>query len=303
MATRQPAPRERDTVGLVGLGLMGSALAYRLLAAGHAVLGFDVVPDRREALRAQGGRTAPSAADVAHACRRILLSLPDSRVVRTVLHGMGGRLGGGRIVVDTTTGTPGDAAGMGAWLAARDTAYLDATISGNSDQLRKREVVVLAGGPPAVFKESRDLFNAFAREAFLLGPWGRGAEMKLVTNLVLGLNRAVLAEGLAFASALGFDPVRTLAVLRASPAYSRSMDVKGDKMVRGDFSPVARLSQHRKDVRLILEAGRRARARLPLSRTHLKLLDQAVAAGLGGLDNSAILRILGGNAWPSPSPA
>jgi 3-hydroxyisobutyrate dehydrogenase-like beta-hydroxyacid dehydrogenase len=283
----------RDVVGLVGLGLLGGALAERLLAAGHAVLGFDVDPARGAALRARGGRTAKDAAGVAAACRRILLSLPDSRVARTVLHGMDGRLGAGRIVVDTTTGTPGDAARTGAWLAARGAAYLDATISGNSDQVRKREVVVLAGGPLAAFEESRDLFDAFAREAFHLGPWGRGAEMKLVTNLVLGLNRAVLAEGLAFASALGFDPARTLAILRASPAYSRSMDVKGDKMVRGDFAPVARLSQHRKDVRLILEAGRRARARLPLSRTHLKLLDQAVAAGLGGLDNSAILRVMG----------
>ncbi len=290
MTTRRPP---HDAVGLVGLGLMGSALAERLLASGHAVLGYDIDPARRDALRKRGGRSASCAAAVAAACRHLLLSLPDGRVARSVMRAMGAAPLAGRLVIDTTTGSPREAAEAGRRLAARGAAYLDATISGNSDQVRKREVVVLAGGPPDAFGACRDLFDAFAREAFHLGPWGRGAEMKLVTNLVLGLNRAVLAEGLAFAAALGFAPSQALAVLRASPAYSRSMDVKGDKMVRGDFTPAARLSQHRKDVELILAAGRRARARLPLSRAHRGILRQAEAAGLGKLDNSAILRVLG----------
>ena len=113
--------------------------------------------------------------------------------------------------------------------------------------------------------------------------------MKLVTNLVLGLNRAALAEGLAFAKALGLDGAEALQVLKASMAYSRIMDTKGEKMLRRDFAPQAKLSQHLKDVRLILQAGQETQARLPLSQLHSELLAAAETAGLGEADNSAII--------------
>jgi 3-hydroxyisobutyrate dehydrogenase-like beta-hydroxyacid dehydrogenase len=114
--------------------------------------------------------------------------------------------------------------------------------------------------------------------------------MKLVTNLVLGLNRAALAEGLAFAGALGLDAGRALALLRDSAAHSRVMDGKGEKMVRGDFEPQARLAQHLRDVRLILAESEAAGLPLPLSLAHRRLLEAAEAAGYGPLDNSAVIR-------------
>lgn len=115
--------------------------------------------------------------------------------------------------------------------------------------------------------------------------------MKLVLNLALGLNRAVLAEALAFASRSGLAAEQALEVLRAGPAYSAVMGDKGRKMLEGDFEPEARLSQHLKDVRLILDSGRRCGAKLPLSEAHARLLEEAEAAGFGGADNSAILKI------------
>ena len=113
--------------------------------------------------------------------------------------------------------------------------------------------------------------------------------MKLVSNLVLGLNRAALAEGLFFGAQLGLNPRAVLKVLRESMAYSRIMDSKGEKMIKADFTPQAKLSQHLKDVRLILDAGAKAGVKLPLSQTHRKLLERAEADGFGGLDNSAII--------------
>jgi 2-hydroxy-3-oxopropionate reductase len=118
--------------------------------------------------------------------------------------------------------------------------------------------------------------------------------MKLISNLVLGLNRAALAEGLAFASAIGIDPAAALEVLKGSSAYSRAMDVKGQKMIAGDFSVQARLSQHLKDVELMLQAARDAGQSLPLSETHRQLMQQAEACGWGDLDNSAIIKVLQG---------
>ena len=124
--------------------------------------------------------------------------------------------------------------------------------------------------------------------------------MKLVTNLVLGLNRAALAEALNYASTLGLDLSMTLRLLRESMSYSRIMDTKGEKMITGDFAPQARLAQHLKDVQLMLADGQRLSARLPLTETHRRLLEEAVEMGLGELDNSAIIRAFHGQRERGP---
>lgn len=279
------------SVGLVGIGLMGSALAERLIDEGMSVVGFDTNPRRCALLNELGGRPVGDAAAVARECDQILLSLPDSGVVEETLGEIGRGLPAGRVVVDTTTGDPLRAAAFGEQLADGGAAYLDATISGSSAQVRAGDVTVMVGGPELAFSRCRPLFGAFARHAFHVGPCGSGSVMKLVTNLVLGLNRAALAEGLSFAKALGIDPAQAFSVLRDSMAYSRTMDTKGEKMVSGDFETQARLSQHLKDVRLILQAAGEAGAELPLSRTHRELLETAEAAGLGQLDNSAIIQV------------
>jgi 3-hydroxyisobutyrate dehydrogenase-like beta-hydroxyacid dehydrogenase len=150
--------------------------------------------------------------------------------------------------------------------------------------------VLLVGGERADLEACAELFGCFARRWLHAGPWGAGARLKLVVNLVLGLNRAALAEGLAFARACGVEPETALEALRAGAAYSRAMDVKGRKMIDGDFACQARLSQHLKDVRLILDVGRRAEAYLPFSAVHEQLLERLEAAGLGQDDNAAIIR-------------
>jgi 3-hydroxyisobutyrate dehydrogenase-like beta-hydroxyacid dehydrogenase len=122
-----------------------------------------------------------------------------------------------------------------------------------------------------------------------VGPHGYGARMKLVMNLVLGLNRAVLAEALSLGRALELEPEMVLQVLREGPAYSRVMDTKGRKMLDGNYAAEARLSQHRKDVGLMLDAARRLGIELPLTQTHDSLLQAAEAAGFGANDNSAVI--------------
>lgn len=281
---------DEPAVGLIGVGLLGTALAERFRASGLRVLGFDREPQRLEALEALGGTAARSAGEVVRGCPRIVLSLPTSAVVAAVLREVKGEFRPGQVVIDTTTGAPGDAAEAGRLLAGLGVGYLDATISGSSQQVRGCDVVVMAGGEAANFDRCADLFATFARRAYHVGPCGAGSAMKLASNLVLGLNRAVLAEGLAFARALGLDPEMALAVFRDGAAYSRVMDTKGPKMIRGDFAPQARLSQHLKDVRLILDEAARTGASTPLSALHRRLLEAVEQAGHGDLDNSAIVR-------------
>ena len=124
-----------------------------------------------------------------------------------------------------------------------------------------------------------------------MGPNGKGAEAKLVVNLILGLNRLVLAEALSLSTRAEIDLEQLLEVLRSSSAYSRVMDIKGDKMITGDFTPEGRLRQHLKDVGLILDMGEQVQARLPLSTLHAELLREAVASGYGDDDNSAIINV------------
>ena len=275
-----------NSTGMIGLGLLGSAMAARLMDCGWSVTGFDIDPARVAA----GGTAAASAAAVARQCRLVVLSLPHSGVSASVLEGLAPALSPGSLVVDTTTGDPEAIAAFGRQLAEKGIRYVDATIGGSSRQARSGEVIAMCGGEEAAYAECEPLLACLARRSFHVGPCGSGARMKLVFNLVLGLNRAVLAEGLSFARAYGVDPARALEVLRAGPASSGVMDTKGVKMISGDFAPEARLSQHLKDVRLILEAGRRNHARLPLSELHARLLEEVEAAGFGGEDNSAIVR-------------
>lgn len=278
-------------VGLIGLGLVGSALAERFLAGGLSVIGYDSRLEAREAMRMKDVGIADSAKGAA-AGSVVVLSLPDSEVVASVIHEIESNIVG-KTIIDTTTGDPERTTALGQRLAGQGVHYVDATILGSSKQVREGNVVVMAGGEVEAVLRCEGLFRLFASSWVHVGPCGAGARMKLVVNLVLGLNRAVLAEGLAFARASGLDGKAALNVLRAGSAYSRVMDTKGDKMLAGDFAPEARLSQHHKDVRLILDAARKSGIELPLSRVHEGLLSAAEHLGCGDLDNSAVIHAYG----------
>ena len=273
---------------MIGLGLMGGAMAARLHRARFQLLGWDRDAKRmNEFAQAGQGRAATSEGDIFEQCSHIILSLPDSNVVNAVLQNGRRLLSAGQIIIDTSTGDPSSAEALGAALAKQGAHYLDATVSGSSAQVADGSAVLMVGGEDSAFAACGGLFAQLGARTFHTGPCGSGAKMKLVTNLVLGLNRAALAEGLAFAWDLDLDPVLTLEIMRGSMAYSRIMDTKGEKMISADFTPQARLSQHLKDVRLMLAA---TKMKLPLSDAHRALLEKAEALGCGDLDNSAIIK-------------
>lgn len=284
-------------IGLIGVGLLGTAIAERLLEVGHPVVGFDIDPARQAELRRLGGTPTETLAELAGRCSRIVLSLPNAAIAAEVIRQLLSAAPDGapveRVLIDTTTGSPDAAQAQGAALTATGGHYLDATLAGSSQQVRERDVVIMVGGDRAPYDQCRDIFEALARRVFYLGPSGCGARMKLVVNLVLGLNRAVLAEGLALASQSGIDVATALEVLRAGPARSAVMETKGEKMIRRDFTPQARLAQHLKDVRLILDLARQHGAYVPLTNLHAALLEEAVAIGCADADNSAIIQVYG----------
>ena len=278
--------------GLIGLGLVGSAMAERLIADRFNVIGFDIDKARCEQLERLGGAAVDSPAQAAEQADRIILSLPDTDAVLKVVEGPGGILNAKKLpeyIIDTTTGEPDKTAELAKRLAGRDVYFLDAPFSGSSRQLRDKEVVFMVGGEKAAYESCMDIFKALGANVFYLGASRNGSRAKLAGNLILGLNRLALAEGLVFAAKLGLEPRAFLELLKVTPAYSAAMDVKGKKMLEGDFTPQARLRQHRKDVSIMLKYAENLQQELPLSKVHLEILEKAIAAGDGELDNSAVI--------------
>jgi 3-hydroxyisobutyrate dehydrogenase-like beta-hydroxyacid dehydrogenase len=225
-------------------------------------------------------------------CDIVVVCLYTTSIVEDVLRQMDQGLRPGQIIIDTTTGDPSQTFALGTRLAERGVRYLEAPIAASSEQTRRGEALAMIAGDERAFEACRTIIECLAPRSFYMGPWGSATKMKLVNNLILGLNRAAMAEGLVFAKALGMDLFKVLEVLCAGNAYSTVMDVKGEKMVTGDFTPQGKLSQHLKDVRLILEEGQRVDIQLPLSQLHQKLLMAAEEAGFGDQDNSAIIRAI-----------
>jgi len=291
---------QRRQVGVIGLGLMGTALCERLLADGYPVIVYNRTREKAKRLIECGAEWSDNPFAI---CDRVIVCLYTTDVVEEVLKAFEGALRPGTIVIDAATGDPRRMIHLGSWLAGRGVDYLEAPISGSSEQTRRHLSTALVAGPKEAFEACRDLLDCLAAKTYFVGGWGNGSRMKLVTNLVLGLNRAVLAEGLAFAKAVGLSIDDALTVLLNSPAYSRTMDAKGPKMVAGDFAPQAKLSQHLKDVQLILDEAKRGGKALPFSAVHKQLLDRAVDQRLGELDNSSIFRIIDDDSGTSDSPS
>ena len=286
---------ERKTVGLIGAGLMGMACAKRLLGAGFDVLGYDVDPAKLARLAQQGGRAAYSVAEIARTCRRIVLAVFNTDQVEDVIEGAKGILAAlppgapPMTAICVSTCDPDRIAALAGRLPA-DLRYVEAPVSGSSDQAARGEALGLIGGEESAIDPVRDVLDVLCPRWRHLGAAGNGGRAKLAINLILGVNRAALAEGLVFAERMGLDPGAFLAVARDSAAYSQVMDIKGDKMVKADFAPQGFVSQSLKDFTLMAEQARHAGQRLPLAETYTALMQGCVEHGEGDWDNSAVIQ-------------
>ena len=278
-------------VGVIGLGLMGEVLARRLMAAQFSVIGFDIDAAKNAKLAQVGGRSA-SIAEIAGACDPIVLAVFSTEQVedvveRQLLPVLG--TGSGRIVLCTSTCDPDRIAELAGRVVPQGIRFLDAPVSGTSEQVRQGDGVGLIGGDQATADAVAPVLDAMFPKRFHIGHAGDGGRAKLAVNLILGLNRLALAEGLVFASRLGLDPKAFLEVARGSASYSQVMDTKGPKMVAGDFRPEGRVAQTLKDAHLMLDQAELHGQRLPTLEIHADVLESCVRAGEAERDNSIII--------------
>ena len=284
-----------ERVGLVGLGLMGHAMSKNMLAAGFAVQGFDLAADRVALFEEMGGEAVGSPAEAARGVDTVILSLPNSDIVRAVVTGPDGVLEGaseGLVIVDTTTSRPEDSAAMAEELAPRGYRFLDAAVSGTSVMAEEKDLIVIAGGEAEDFETAREVMGGFSRAAYYMGPSGSGALTKLIINLVLMGNRFALMEGMLLGMKAGVDESRLLSVLKDGASGSKTMDQKGQKLIDGEYTPQGALWVATKDSGLMMEQGRKHGTPMFLATLYNQLATSQARMGDDTLDSSSVFEML-----------
>ena len=284
-----------QSVGLVGLGLVGTALAKRLRTAGYQCIGWDVRQEAMLAFEAAGFEVCASVDLMLKQTNTLVLAVFDTSGVQAVVDQIQQQR---KIqssppvitLIDCSTGDPVKLAELARQLTAVKMHFIEAPLSGSSVQIENGHATLLIGGEIQHIESVKPVLNALATTQVHVGGAGMAAKAKLATNLVLGLNRAALAEGMVFAQTLGIQPETFLQLVLNTPARSEAAVVKGDMMVKGQFEPQSRIRQHLKDVQLMLDMADLSAQNLPLSQAHAQLMRNAIAQGDGELDNAAIIR-------------
>jgi 3-hydroxyisobutyrate dehydrogenase-like beta-hydroxyacid dehydrogenase len=272
---------------------MGTALSERLIAAGIAVIGFDIDAGRRATLRASGGAAATSVRELAGQCRSIIIAVFSGEQVEALFGDIADGAGLGRpIVVCTTTCAPDGITALARRAAKAGMALVEAPISGTSAELRAGTATALVAGDAPAIKAVSGLLDVLCPRRVRAGAIGDASRTKLAINLILQSNRAALAEGIAFAERLGLDGNAFLAAARESAAYSRVMDTKGHKMLMREYAPQSHIAQTLKDAELILGEASRHGLPLPMTATQAGLLRAAIALEGPDSDSAAVIEAI-----------
>ena len=284
-----------STIGIVGLGLLGHAIASRLIKAGHTVIGFDVLPDRVSALTAMGGTPASSAAAVAQSAEAVCTLLPSLATAEAVILGAGGILAGARpdlAVIQMSTISPTLTERLAREVTARGLGFLDCPVSGTSSMVERGDGIFFVGGDRALFERWQPVLESVLARAVLVGRVGQAMVLKLVANLLVALNSAAAAEALTLARKAGLDLSLALDVLNASAAASSMLKVRGPMIVRGEFPAQMKLDLFMKDIHLMQEAATAVGAPLPFTDLAERLYAAAQAQGHGGEDLAVVVTAL-----------
>jgi L-threonate 2-dehydrogenase len=292
-------------VGLVGVGLLGTAVATRLLQAGHCVTGFDTAAARMDALRDMGGETAASARAVALASDAVCTLLPSLPTVESAILGTEGIAAAGspgQTIIQMSTISPALTERLARECEARGLRFLDCPISGTSAVVARGEGILFVGGARDVFERWRPLLESVLPRAVYVGPPGQAMVLKLAANLLVALNSAAAAEALHLVRRAGLDPALALEALTASAANSRMLEVRGPLMVRGEYPAQMKLDLFMKDLHLIQDAATGAGAAVPLTDTAERLYAAATEAGHGHEDLAVVLTALAALRPRRPEP-
>lgn len=282
-------------LGFIGLGTMGQPMALNLLRAGHVLLAYARNPQRAEPLLAAGARLADSPHAVAQAAEVLFLNVSDDAALENVLFGSAGAasaLREGSVVVDMGTTSPAATRDFAGRLAESSVHWLDAPVSGGEAGAVAATLSIMVGGDAATFARILPLLQVLGKNIVHVGESGAGQVAKACNQIAVSAALLGVAEALTFARVQGVDPVKVRAALLGGSAYSRILEVHGQRMLSKDFQPGFRTSLHQKDLGIVLNAARERHLPLPGTAVTAQLLEALLAAGEGELDSSALVKIV-----------
>jgi 3-hydroxyisobutyrate dehydrogenase-like beta-hydroxyacid dehydrogenase len=279
-------------IGIIGVGLLGSAVASRLLKGGFEVAAYDTCPEQVKALQAQGLIAAASIAEAAAEADAVFTILPSLDSVETTILGTGGLIETAPqncTLIQMSTVSPHLTRRLGNAAAAGALGFLDAPMSGTSAMVERGDCAIFVAGDRSRAEACQPIFDAIAKKTHYVGDAGMASLAKLATNLLVGLNTAALAEALILGAKGGLAPGVLVEILKESAGASKMVDVRGPLMVSRRFDAQMKIDLFLKDFKLMLEEGFRLGVPLPLTSITQQLATATATAGRGGEDLAAIV--------------
>jgi 2-hydroxy-3-oxopropionate reductase len=281
-------------VGFVGLGIMGSPMAERLIKAGHHLHLYDVRAVAQSVVDA-GGIVCGSGKEVAQKSDVIIIMVPDTPHVENALfseNGVSQGLTKGKIVVDMSSISPLATKEFARKINALGCEYLDAPVSGGEVGAKAGTLTIMVGGSEKAFAEVKPLFELMGKNITLVGGNGDGQTTKVANQIIVALTIEAVGEALLYAAKAGADPAKVRQALMGGFASSRILEVHGERMLKRNFAPGFRIELHQKDLNLALSGARALGIALPNTATCQELFNACAAQGGSGWDHSAMVRAL-----------
>lgn len=285
----------KPKIGFIGLGIMGYHMSHNLLEAGYELTVYDVMPESIERVVALGAAAGKSCADVAAVSDVVISMVPDSPDVESVALGEGGIIEAARddlIYVDMSTIAPAMAIKVAVTLSEKGVRCLDAPVSGGEVGAQNAALSIMVGGPKDLFEEVGSIFEVLGKTITLCGDNGAGQTVKACNQIQVAMNFIGMAEAFVLGAKANVDPAVILKVLSGGYAQCRVMDVRGPKIVEGDFTPGFKSKFHYKDLNIIMDTARDLNVPLPASALAHELFSALIASGRGDLDHSAVINII-----------
>ena len=285
-------------IGFIGLGIMGTPMALHLVNAGHQLFvnTLGTVPD---SIAATAATPCASAEEVARKGEVIIIMVPDTPDVESVLFGKGGvaaglQAGAGtrKIVIDMSSISPIATKAFAQRINALGADYIDAPVSGGEVGAKAASLTIMCGGAEAVFEKVRPLLEKMGKNVTLVGGNGDGQTTKVANQIIVALTIAAVGEALLFASKAGADPAKVRQALMGGFASSRILEVHGERMIKRTFAPGFRIRLHQKDLGLALQGARELALALPQTAGAAQLMQACAANGWDQLDHSALVKAL-----------
>jgi L-threonate 2-dehydrogenase len=292
------------TVGVVGLGIMGSAMASNMLKAGFRVIGFDIVPASRAAFAKEGGIVARSPADVARRASVVITSLPTTAAVEAVAAEIAAAKPKGLVVVETSTMPLETKERAQKLLAKAGVTMMDCPLSGTGAQARVKDLLVYASGPKSGFDKCAAIFPGFSKGHYYLGAFGNGSKMKYIANHLVAIHNVAAGEAMTLASKAGLDLQQVLDVVAGGAGGSRMFQVRGPMMVANDYSDATmKVEVWQKDMHIIGEFATQLDCPVPLFATSAPIYTAAMASGYAKDDTAVVCAVLENMAGVKRAPA